>query len=112
MRSVFFASFLDDGITNIDAFAPVLPPSSIFPRTPDEPHSSVVISDVPSVHARKVLDAEEEKFSTPQRAICEYVDVPHVQGDTEPTQISKSIDVASSDDETLLLGLPFTKTCS
>jgi hypothetical protein len=54
MRSVFFASFLDDGITNIDAFAPVLPPSSIFPRTPDEPHSSVVISDVPSVHARKV----------------------------------------------------------
>jgi hypothetical protein len=55
-RSVFFASLLDDGITNIDAFAPALPPSSILPRTPAEPHSSVDIVDVPRVHGQTVVD--------------------------------------------------------
>jgi hypothetical protein len=104
MRSVVFASLLDDGITNIDAFAPALPPSSILPSTLAEPHSSLDIADVPRVHGRTLVDTEEEESSTPSRVACENVDVPHVHGDTEPTQISKSIDDVISDDENQLSG--------
>jgi hypothetical protein len=56
MRSVFFECLLDGGIKNIDAFAPALPPSSILPSTPAEPHSSVDIADVPGVHWQTVVD--------------------------------------------------------
>jgi hypothetical protein len=85
MRSVFFASLLDDGITNIDAFTPAFPPYYILPSSPAESHSSGYIAYVPRAHVRTVVDTEEEDISTPMRAICEYVDVPHVHGDTEPT---------------------------
>jgi hypothetical protein len=85
MRSLFSGSLLDDGITNIDAFKPAFPPSSILPITPAESHSLEYIADVPRVQWRMVLDTDEEEFSTPQRAICECVDVPLVHGDTEPT---------------------------
>jgi hypothetical protein len=99
MRSMFFASLLDDSNTSLDAGAPAVPPSFILPHTPAEPSPSVRIAYVPSVHGRTMVDAEEEDNAAPQCAIDDCADVSHIQRNTEPTQLSKSLDDDSGDDE-------------
>jgi hypothetical protein len=99
MRSMFFSSLLHEGSTSIDAGSLAVPPPPVKPHTPADPPPPVDIASAPLVHGCTMVDTQEAGQGTSQRAVGNCVDVPHVHGHTEPTQLSKSLDDDSDDDE-------------